>query len=90
MSEDVDLAGMLADVGVSGAYYVSASGRESLEDSARRLEYAFVAIDLSDCTGSEAAIARIAAALEFPDWFGHNWDALSDALNDLSWRPADG
>lgn len=24
-------------------------------------------------------------ALELPDYFGHNWDALADLLTDLSW-----
>ena len=32
----------------------------------------------------------IAAALGFPHWFGHNWDALEDCLTDLSWRDAAG
>lgn len=31
-------------------------------------------------------IEAIARALEFPDWFGGNWDALEDCLGDLSWR----
>lgn len=31
------------------------------------------------------AIAAIAQALSFPDWFGHNLDALYDSLTDLSW-----
>ena len=35
-------------------------------------------------------LRRIAAALSFPDWFGHNWDALADSLEDLSWLPATG
>jgi hypothetical protein len=34
------------------------------------------------------AIAAIADALSFPDWFGHNLDALYDCLTDLSWLPA--
>lgn len=30
-------------------------------------------------------LAQFAGALQFPDWVGPNWDALSDALRDLSW-----
>lgn len=32
----------------------------------------------------------IGEALQFPDWFGRNWDALEDCLTDLSWCQADG
>ncbi|WP_045311002.1 barstar family protein [Lentzea aerocolonigenes] len=35
-----------------------------------------------------AAISAIAAALDFPSWFGQNLDALYDSLTDLSWLPA--
>jgi hypothetical protein len=35
-------------------------------------------------------LKNIAAALEFPDWFGGNWDALEDCLSDLSWHKAGG
>ena len=35
-------------------------------------------------------LSRIAEALEFPDWFGRNWDAFFDCLTDLSWLPAGG
>ncbi|MGQ0545591.1 MAG: barstar family protein [Betaproteobacteria bacterium] len=31
-------------------------------------------------------IEAIAKALDFPAWFGGNWDALEDCLGDLSWR----
>ena len=33
-------------------------------------------------------LKNLAVAFGFPDWFGHNWDALEDCLTDLSWREA--
>ena len=47
-----------------------------------------VHIDLSACTGKHDLLDRFAAALRFPSWFGHNWDAMHDCLTDLSWLPA--
>lgn len=37
-------------------------------------------------SGKAAMLAAIADSLEFPEWFGGNWDALEDCLSDLSWR----
>ncbi|HEV7908900.1 MAG TPA: barstar family protein [Pseudonocardiaceae bacterium] len=38
-------------------------------------------------TSRHEAMEAIASALSFPDWFGHNLDALYDSLTDLSWLP---
>lgn len=46
-------------------------------------------IDLQGARGKADVLARIAAALDFPAWFGHNWDALADCLADLGWLPPD-
>jgi len=46
--------------------------------------------DLTGCLDKETFLTRVAEALEFPDWFGRNWDAFFDCLTDLSWLPASG
>jgi RNAse (barnase) inhibitor barstar len=57
---------------------------------ARSLGLDCARIDLEGCWEKGDVLARIASALQFPAWFGQNWDALFDCLTDLSWRPARG
>lgn len=33
-------------------------------------------------------LRRCAEEFSLPSYFGHNWDALQDCLNDLAWAPA--
>jgi len=32
----------------------------------------------------------VASAMQFPDYFGNNWDALYECLRDMGWMAADG
>jgi RNAse (barnase) inhibitor barstar len=40
------------------------------------------------CATSTDFFNELAAALKFPPYFGHNWDAFNDCINDLEWLPA--
>lgn len=36
--------------------------------------------------GKAGLLSALGWALEFPDYYGANWDALEECLNDMSWR----
>ncbi|MCQ4044169.1 barstar family protein [Streptantibioticus rubrisoli] len=47
-------------------------------------------VELQGVADKAGFMARCAAALKLPDWFGANWDALYDCLTDPDVLPADG
>ncbi|HQR48393.1 MAG TPA: barstar family protein, partial [Steroidobacteraceae bacterium] len=69
---------------------LTASATAAVCALARSLGLDTTRIDLFDCRSKSELLDRVAAALDFPSTFGHNWDALFDCLADLGWRPATG
>ncbi|TJZ44164.1 hypothetical protein FCH28_31715 [Streptomyces piniterrae] len=57
--------------------------------AAREAGWSGAALNLEGTADKAEFMDRCARALRLPDWFGRNWDALSDCLTDLSWCPAD-
>ena len=43
----------------------------------------------SKCTTLDGLFAEFAEVLKFPDYFGNNWAAFDECLNDLDWLPGE-
>ena len=81
---------LLAHPEHAGVYHLPHSGSAQLEQATQDLGYAQYAVDLGDAADLDAALSEIGRALAFPDWYGHNLDALHDCLTDFSWHEAPG
>jgi hypothetical protein len=47
-------------------------------------------LDLSDVRTKAAFLAECARRLDFPPYFGHNWDAFDECFRDLAWQTVPG
>ncbi len=80
----------LDDVAQAGIYAVAPGDLGGLAAAARDAGLKVLRVDLEGCSDKRTLLLRIATQLDFPPGRGRNWDALSDALRDLSWLPANG
>ena len=53
-------------------------------------EYKIFSLDGTELKSKEELLRKLSQAMKFPDYFGSNWDALEECLNDLEWLPAKG
>ena len=74
--------------GQNGVYYVASSDLGRLASRAASEELRVCRIDLGNCGSKHELLTRLGSALELPDGFADNWDALADGLRDLRWLPA--
>jgi hypothetical protein len=75
--------------------HLLAAAPDEARDALRALEHAKgERVAVRFVRGRKAATAtaffdEASAALQFPDYFGANWDAFHDCLDDLAWLNAD-
>jgi len=85
-----DWAALFGSYLKSGVYPVTRSADADIRNAALSGGLEFVEVNLKGVTGKKSFIKKAAGGLGFPAYFGMNWDAFSDCLTDMAWRPAAG
>lgn len=49
----------------------------------------WVSVDGRRCTTREGLFVELARALDFPDYFHHNWGSFDECVHDLEWLDAE-
>ena len=62
----------------------------AVQSAAKKADCTFFHIDGKSIARKEQLLNAVATALRFPKSFGHNWDALEEALTDLEGNDAEG
>ena len=84
-----NLALRLKDINEAGMYIINCELTD-VRAAASEVGFTVFDADLATVQSKSEFLAAIAQAIEAPEWFGKNWDALADALGDLSWKPSAG
>jgi hypothetical protein len=84
-----DLSLRLKDIKEVGVYIINCE-LSDVRSAANEVGFTVFDADLATVQSKSEFLAAVAQAIEAPEWFGKNWDALADALGDLSWKPAPG
>jgi RNAse (barnase) inhibitor barstar len=59
-------------------------GRQEIERCKER-GFSAIRVELAGVKDESGLLSKLASDLNFPDYFGMNWNALIDCLRDLSW-----
>ena len=81
---------LFADAQRAGVHHLPHGDPEPLFAGAEAAGCLVQRVDLAGARDKDEMLTAIGKSLGFPEWFGHNWDALADCLGDLSWLQADG
>lgn len=74
----------------AGIFHVSKDEGASVVSAASKAGLRVVQIDVGQLGDRDEVLANLGRTLDFPDWYGANFDALHDCLTDPDWQPAPG
>jgi RNAse (barnase) inhibitor barstar len=71
----------------NGVYRLPASGVDALISQAATRGFTVHRVDLKGLRASRENLVALGKSLDFPQWYGANFDALADCLCDPDWQP---
>jgi RNAse (barnase) inhibitor barstar len=81
---------LLAQAKQAGIYHLPVGGQTALTKAAKALGFARFKVNFEESDNMGTILAALGRDLEFPNWYGANFDGLNDCLTDFSWREAPG
>jgi len=81
---------LFSDATQAGVHHLPQGSTAALVDGAHAAGCLVIRVDLASAGNKEQMLEEVGKAMRFPEWFGHNWDALADCLLDMGWLPANG
>jgi len=70
----------------AGLYYLPASRQHLLSGLVSHAHLSLLVVDIAPLRALGEILAELGRALQFPTWFGANFDALHDCLTDPDWQ----
>lgn len=70
----------------AGLYHLPASGQPQFRKTAEQTQLRLLHADLAKHAELGGILGELGKALDFPDWYGANLDALHDCLTDPAWQ----
>jgi RNAse (barnase) inhibitor barstar len=90
LDQSPDAANLLRDVARAGLYSADEDCACSLYHAGPGAGFNVYRIDFGQVHDLESLHYVLSHSLHFPDWYGANWDGLTDCLTDMSWNEASG
>jgi len=75
---------LLNRIDLAGVYHLPQGSRDALLEAAKANDFRIYRVDLTHAGDKALMLSAFATGMQFPDWFGGNFDALADCLTDLA------
>jgi RNAse (barnase) inhibitor barstar len=81
---------LLKKAEASGIFHLPPSRQSAIETAATQAHLCLLKAEIDKQSTAAEVLRHLGAELNFPIWYGANFDALYDCITDPDWQPAKG